>query len=82
MLERYAGAIENAGLTITGTEIILGREMVTAEMTIGNSKLAIICDKNGTARIDKPNRTHKWVYEKSYAQIGALLRQILSFYRI
>lgn len=80
-MERYAKAIEGAGLTVEGTENILGREMLKASIKVGDRALSIICGNNGTARIDKPNGTHKWVCEKSYAQIGALLRQTLSFYK-
>lgn len=80
-LQRYAGAIANAGLTITGTEVYEGRDYITAEMQIGSATLHIICNEMGTARIDKPNRTHKWVYEKSPAQILAVLKQVISFYR-
>ena len=78
---RYAIAIQNAGLTILGTENILGQEYITAEMQIGSATLHIICNEMGTARIDKPNKTHKWVYEKSPAQILAVLKQVISFYR-
>lgn len=80
-MERYEKAIENAGLTVEGTESIMGREMLKASIKVGDRELSIICGSNGTARIDKPNGTHKWVCEKSYAQIGALLKQTLSFYK-
>jgi len=80
-MERYENAITNAGLVIEGRENILNTEMVKASIEVGSHKLSILCGSNGTARIDKPNGTHKWVYEKSYAQIGALLRQTLSFYK-
>ena len=80
-MERYENAITGAGLMIEGREQVMGREMIKAFIEVGSHKLSIICGDNGTARIDKPNGTHKWVYEKSYAQIGALLRQTLSFYK-
>lgn len=82
-MERYKKAIEAQGFTIESTEkTMLGMQVIEASRKIGDRTLSIICGSNGTARIDKPNGTHKWVYEKTYAQIGALLKQTLSFYTL
>jgi hypothetical protein len=51
------------------------------EIETGRGTLHIVLGVNGTARIDKPNGTHKWVYEKTPAQITAQLKQIIKFYK-
>lgn len=77
MKERLQKMLEALGFT---TRILEhnGREMIDGTMAIGDRKLAIICGLNGTARIDKPNGTHKWVYEKTPAQLAAILRQTIT----
>ena len=79
-MNRYESMIRFEGFEIIGHEEILGKEMIRAEKMIGDKKISIICDNNGTARIDKPNGTSKWYYEKSYPQIGKILRQVVNFY--
>ena len=73
--DRYINAIEAEGLTIESTETtVLGVKVIEASRKIGDRDIRITCGDNGTARIDKPNGTHKWVYEKSPAQIHAILK--------
>lgn len=77
MKERLQKMLEALGFT---TRILEhnGREIIDGTMAIGDRKLAIICGLNGTARIDKPNGTHKWVYERTPAQLAAILRQTIA----
>lgn len=80
-MERYAKAIEAQGLTVESTEkTMLGKQVIEASRKVGDREIRILCSLDGTARIDKPNGTHKWVYEKSPAQIHAILKQTLAFY--
>lgn len=70
----YEMAIKAAGLEIK--EIHNGATIM-AEAETGRGKLSVICGKNGTARVDKPNGSHKWYYEKTPAQIYSILRQTI-----
>lgn len=78
----YRTALTANGLTVTNEEVtVLGLTCIEAEVETKNGqKLHIILGNNGTARIDKPNGTHKWVYEKTANQIHALIKQTLAFY--
>lgn len=80
--DEYVRCIWNTGLKITQTEkTYTGMVCIEAETETPRGTLRIHCGENGTARIDKPNGTHKWVYEKTPAQIAAQLRQVLDFYK-
>lgn len=83
-MKRLKEMLEAQGMIIVRDDAILANpdiKVIEAYIPVGSRELRIFCGTNGTARIDKPNGTHKWVYEKSYAQIGAIIRQTLSFYR-
>ena len=76
----YKNAIMYAGLKVIGEDVdILGVSCFEGELEMNRGTLHIYCGDNGAARIDKPNGTHKWVYEKTPAQIMALLKQIIEF---
>ena len=78
----YVKSIWSAGLKITRTgNTYSGMVYIEAETETSRGTLSIYCGENGTARIDKPNGTHKWVYEKTPKQIGALLRQTMECYK-
>lgn len=82
MAYEYYNALIDAGMEIIGEDItILSLTCYEAQVETSRGKLHIYCGTNGTARIDKPNGTHKWVYEKTPAQIAAQIRQIREFYR-
>lgn len=77
----YRDALIQAGLTVTQQHDfshVGGTDAYEAELETNRGKLHIMCGVNGTARIDKPNGTHKWVYEKTPAQILALLNQVIA----
>lgn len=79
----YERAIVAAGLTVTEfipSTFAGGTDCYAAQVETKRGTLRILCGNNGTARIDKPNGTHKWVYEKTPAQIAALLKAIIGFY--
>ena len=76
--DEYIRVIRGAGLKITNTEkTFTGMVCIEAETETSRGTLRIYCGENGTARIDKPNGSHKWVYEKTPNQIAAQLRQVL-----
>ena len=78
----YIKAIRYAGLEIINERVtVLGNHCIEAELEMNRGVLHIYCGVNGTARIDKPNGTHKWVYEKTPNQITAQLKQIIDFYK-
>ena len=78
----YKDMLVRSGLEIVGENVgICGTTGYEAKAWTQRGWLHIFCGDNGTARIDKPNGTHKWVYEKTPAQIGALLRQTMEFYK-
>ena len=80
--DEYKRAIIGSGLTVVGENVgICGMTGYEAKAWTQRGWLHIFCGENGTARIDKPNGTHKWVYEKTPNQIGALLRQTMEFYK-
>ncbi len=79
---RYYTAIESIGMTVTNYEIGSDDvEIIEAETDTAFGKLSIICGSNGTAVISKPNGTVKWLYNKSSAQIRAIIKKTLTFYK-
>lgn len=78
----YREAMERSGLTVSAeTKTLLNLECFEGELEFDRGTLHIFCGTNGTARIDKPNGSHKWVYEKTPAQISAQLLKIIEFYK-
>lgn len=78
----YRDVLVRSGLTITDDrKTTMGMTCYEAEIETTRGTLHILCGTDGTARIDKPNGTHKWVYEKTPNQIAAQLRQVLDFYK-
>ena len=77
----YRDALRYAGLEIIGENItICGLNCYEAKTETPRGTLHVYCGTNGTARVDKPNGTHKWVYEKTPAQITAQLKKVVEFY--
>jgi hypothetical protein len=78
----YKDMLVRSGMNVINEEVSL-LDLTCYEATKETScgTLHIFCGTNGTARIDKPNGTHKWVYEKTPNQISALLRQTMEFYK-
>lgn len=78
----YKTALVHAGLEIIAENVtVLDLTCFEGKLEMNRGTLRVYCGTNGTARIDKPNGTHKWVYEKTPAQITAQLKQIIDFYR-
>lgn len=79
----YKDMLVRSGMTIVNDNIGVGGSLTGYEAKVWTKRgwLHIFCGENGTARIDKPNGTHKWVYEKTPNQISALLRQTMEFYK-
>lgn len=79
----YKEMLVRSGLTVTreGFGLCGVENAYEAKVWTQRGWLRVMCGTNGTARIDKPNGTHKWVYEKTPNQIAALLRQVLDFYK-
>lgn len=69
----YEMAIKAAGLEITKVR----GNIIFAETETGRGTLSVTCGINGTACVIKPNGTRKWYYEKTYAQIYAILKQTI-----
>jgi hypothetical protein len=81
-MERYEKMLTSLGMAVTKREQHAnGLEIVTAEMETPRGTLSIYCGSNGTARVDKPNGSHKWYYEKTVGQIRAALVQTIEFNR-
>ena len=78
---QYHDAILQAGMEIIGEETLGSLSAYTAQIMTPRGALKIACGTNGTARLDKPNGTHRWVYEKTPNQIRALIKQTLDFYK-
>ena len=80
--QQYMDALRAAGLTIIaiGATALHGVQVVEAAANTPRGELSILCGANGAARIDKPNGTHKWMYDKSPAQVAAAVKQTLEFY--
>lgn len=77
MIEKYEEALWERGFDTRRLEHD-GRPLVDATMTLERGReIKVICNAHGTARIDKPNGTHKWVYDKSPAQLAAIMQQII-----
>lgn len=81
-LSHYIDAVKQCGMEIVDEELtVLETKVFTAKVEMARGDLKIVCGGNGTARVDKPNGTHKWVYEKTPNQIAALLKQTMDFYK-
>lgn len=83
-LDGFISVAKVAGMTIISEKATLKglpNDIFEAEIETPRGTLHIVCGANGTARLDKPNGTHKWIYEKSPAQLGYILRQTLAYYR-
>lgn len=75
--------LKKIGMEITvDSEMVLGREAFEAELETKGGKLHILCYDGckPTARVDKPNGTHKWLYEKTPAQLRRAVVQTIEFY--
>jgi hypothetical protein len=82
MAYEYYNALIDAGMEIIGEDItVIDLTCYEAKLETKRGTLHIYCGTNGTARIDKPNGTYKWVYEKTPAQIAAQIKQIVEFYK-
>lgn len=71
------------GMDITvESEMVLGQEAFEAELETRSGKLRILCFDGckPTARVDKPNGSHKWLYEKTPAQLRRAVLQAIEFY--
>ena len=80
--DEYVKSICGAGLKITRTgKTNSGMVYIEAETETSRGTLSVYCGESGIARIDKPNGTHKWVYEKTPKQIAALLKQTMDYYK-
>ena len=81
MMWRFEKALESLGMTVTErTETGNGMPIIIATLETERGKIEVACGANGCARIDKPNKTHKWYYEKSPAQIRAAVKQTIDFW--
>ena len=81
-MERYMKVIEALGMEITEQfNTVTGMEAFTAEMTTDQGTITVTCGSNGTARIDKPNGSHKWYYEKSTGQLRAAVKQTIDYWK-
>ena len=81
-LSHYMDAVKRCGMEIVDEELtVLETKVFTAKVETSRGALKIVCGGNGTARVDKPNGTHKWVYEKTPNQIAALLKQTMDCYK-
>lgn len=82
MIELYEKMVKGLGMEILERgETATGLKTITAEKETPRGMIRIFCGNDGTARVDKPNGTHKWYYEKSTGQLRAHLMQIIEFYK-
>lgn len=78
MENKYTAVLKDLGFTVTETHVTpLGTTIFYAEIETRSGKLEVCCSDKGTARVDKPNNTYKWYYEKSPVQIKRALVQSL-----
>lgn len=80
---RYALALKKAGVTITREGNVEENLINIIEGTkqIGNKTIEIAVGTNGCMRVLKPNGKVKYYYEKSPAQVGKIIEQIIKAYR-
>jgi len=82
MNSRYEQVLENIGFTLKNETTMECRPTKIYEMKVGfTGRFEVALEDNGTARLLKPNGTYKWLVEKTPAQLGAICRQTLDFYR-
>ena len=81
MDNRYERMATMLGMTVTERNTVAGVNTFVAEITMERGTITIHCGENGTARIDKPNGTHKWYYEKSTGQLRSVIKQVMNFWK-
>ena len=82
MENRYETMATALGMTITEShKSFAGMQVFEAKMELDRGTITLYCGDNGTARIDKPNGTHKWYYEKSTGQLRAAIKQVIDFWK-
>lgn len=81
-MERYMKVMMGLGMEIVEQfNTATGMEAFTAEIATDRGTITVTCGANGTARIDKPNGTHKWYYEKSAGQLRAAVKQTIDYWK-
>ena len=91
MTEKYIKALQKRGFTIdsikenttdwTGDYFSKGPVIIEAKVETKRGTLSVYCGTNGTCRVDKPNGTHKWLYQKTMPQLFRAIDQSLAFYK-
>lgn len=81
MTEKYIKALQSRGFTIDRIEETpTGTTVLEAKAETKRGTLSVCCGTNGTCRVDKPNGTHKWLYQKTMPQLFRAIDQSLEFY--
>lgn len=82
MTEKYIKALQKRGFTISKIEETpMGTTVLEAKAETKRGTLSVYCGTNGTCRVDKPNGTHKWLYQKTMPQLFRAIDQSLAFYK-
>lgn len=82
MTEKYIKALQKRGFTIDSIrEATTGPVIIEAKVETKRGTLSVYCGTNGTCRVDKPNGTHKWLYQKTMPQLFRAIDQSLAFYK-
>lgn len=82
MKEMYMKALIGLGMVITEEhKTVLGADVFEAQIETSRGVITVICGSNGTARIDKPNGTHKWYCEKTSGQLRSAVKQTIDFWK-
>lgn len=77
-IDRIAEAFESVGMKITDRKFVNDSfQLVAAKINLSTGTLTVTCGSNGTAIFEKPNGKRKMAYEKSYAQLRQIAKQII-----
>jgi 3-phosphoshikimate 1-carboxyvinyltransferase len=73
---------ESLGMEVSDVhKTTIGNDVFEAKLETSRGLISVTCCTNGTARIDKPNKSHKWYYEKTPAQLRAAVNQVIEFWK-
>ena len=82
MKENYTKALIKRGFEIKSVrESTDGHAIIEASTETPRGEMEVVICTNGTAMVEKPNGTHKWLYQKSICQLFRAIDQSLEFYK-
>ncbi len=80
-IENIIAVLQNKGFEVLESreDQVFGTKIALATKKTDGGNIEIAWGDNGTARVQKPNGTTKWYYEKTIPQVARALDQCIEF---